>query len=251
VARRLVLFTLAALLAACAPTTQQTATPAALPRLAVTPALAPWLNARLTTYAEEQGLPGFEVDILPPAAALESAQRGEVAAVIGALHPPSSWFAASLGREGVVVIVNPRNPVRALSEEQLAGLFSGRSARWEQAGFALAVQCIIPLAGDETRVLFETQVLPQLRMTSTALLAPSPAAAVSLVAEERGAVGFIPFSEGLQGVVAVSIEGVTADAESITQGRYPLTMQVLALAPREPSGVVRQWLAWLQGQLGP
>ncbi len=39
-----------------------------------------------------------------------------------------------MARDAITLIVHPDNPVRALSSEQVRGIFAGRITRWEQLG---------------------------------------------------------------------------------------------------------------------
>ncbi len=234
---------------ACAAPATPAATPTAVPRAAVSEALAPWLIQRARTFVEKQGPLPFDLESLPPQAALEGAADGQFAFVITAWPPPQGWFATPLGTEGVAVVVHPDNKIRELSLPELGDLFSGRLESWEAlGGEAQRVQPVLPLPGDESRQLLQSLALGDLRPTTNTLLAPTAAAALTLVAEDPGAIGLLPLSALSSQVRAVRVEGALPATSTVSDGRYPLTLQVLAVAPQEPHDALRDWLVWLQSQ---
>jgi hypothetical protein len=239
-----------ALAAACAPAPEASPTPQPLlPLVGVTPALEPLVAGWIADYADENGVPAFDLTILPLAAAEEDALANRIVVLVAAAEPPPGWFATPLGHEGVAVIVHPQNPVRDLALEDLGALFSGEVPGWGSlAGTALVVQPVVPFPGDELRSLFQDRVMQTRRIASSARLAPSPSMMGDLVAEEAGSIGLLPWSAVDDRVVVVRIEGALPSETTIGNGTYPLIAQVLALAPQEPQGAVREWLVWMQAR---
>ena len=229
--------------------------PAPLPRVATSPALETWVSQRVLAFRDSRPGSGyadlgFSVEILPPEAALQAAADGEVVLAVLALDPPAEWFGTPLGRLGISVVVHPGNPVRELSLMELRDLLAGRTQSWQVLGdYSEVVQPIIPLAGDELRLAVQQTALEGERYTLASLLAPSPPAMVSLVAEQPGALGLLPVTELTDQVRTLRIEGQLPTELATDQGRYPLWMQIVAMAPAEPAGAVREWLGWLQSNL--
>ena len=251
-AKRLLWTLLVVLLASCAgaPTELPPAVP--LPRLVTTPALEPWVSQWIAAYHTAQGQLGFSVDVLPPAAALEDAEDDAVELVVAGIEVPSSWFATPLGIEGIAVLVHPDNPVRNFSFGDLASLFAGRVRAWEELGGSMgSVQVVIPLAGDEVRLHFEGLVMQGSSTTSTALLAPSPTAMISIIAANPLAIGYVPMSLTDEDVRVVRVEDVMPGEANLAGGTYPLTLEVIAMAPEEPGGALRDWLVWMQAEQIP
>lgn len=221
--------------------------PAPIGRVVTTPGLYAPVSGWVAGYHASHGQSLFRLDILPPAAALKAVEEGEADLLVAGIEPPAGWFVTPLGKEGIAVIVNPEIPVRSFSIETLADLFTGRIASWEVLGGpASAVQPVVPLGGDELRARFEGLVLSGSPSTPAAYLAPSPEAMVSLVGESAGAIGVLPLSALSESVRVVRVDGVLPGPSTIASGSYPFTLDVLALAPREPEGVLREWLVWVQ-----
>jgi hypothetical protein len=228
------------------------AIPAPLPSVAVTPALEAWVSQRVLAFRETQqgsgyaGL-GFTLETMPPEAALAAAEDGEVVLTVAGMDPLPGWFATPLGQLDVAVVVHPANPVRELSLPELRDLFVGRTQSWQNlAGYAEAVQPIIPLNGDELRLAVLEAALAGERYTLASLLAPSAPAMIQLVVENQGALGMLPLPEVSEEVRTLRIEGELPQELAGEPDRYPLRVQIVAMAPEEPTGAVREWLGWLQ-----
>jgi len=226
--------------------------PPPLPRVATSPALETWVSRRVLAFRDSRPGSGyadlgFSVETLPPEAALQAAADGEVVLAVLALDPPTGWFGTPLGRLGISIVVHPGNPVRELSLMELRELLVGRTQSWQVLGnYSEVVQPVIPLTGDELRLAVQQAALEGERYTLASLLAPSPPAMISLVAEQPGALGLLPLSELTDEIRSLRIEGQLPTEQATEQGSYPLWVQIVAMAPAEPVGAVREWLGWLQ-----
>jgi undecaprenyl-diphosphatase len=226
--------------------------PPPLPRVATSPALETWVSRRVLAFRDSRPGSGyadlgFSVETLPPQAALQAAADGEVVLAVLALDPPTGWFGTPLGRLGISIVVHPGNPVRELSLMELRELLVGRTQSWQVLGnYSEVVQPVIPLTGDELRLAVQQAALEGERYTLASLLAPSPPAMISLVAEQPGALGLLPLPELTDEIRSLRIEGQLPTEQATEQGSYPLWVQIVAMAPAEPVGAVREWLGWLQ-----
>jgi phosphate transport system substrate-binding protein len=250
VAKRLLSTMLLVLLASCAGSATELPPATPLPRLATTPALEPWVSHWIAAYRTAGGSLGFEVEVLPPAAALEAAEEGDAALVVAGIEAPDGWFASPLGIEGIAVLVHSGNAVRSFSLGELASIFAGRTRSWTDLGGSEGnVQPVIPLAGDEARLRFETLVMGGVSSTSYALLAPSPAIMTSAIASDPLTIGYVPLSQAVGEARIVRVDGLLPGEANLADGSYPLRIEVVAMAPGEPSGSLRDWIAWVQAEL--
>ena len=239
----------ASYLSACAPA----ATPAPTPvvqQVIRTPAFADLVKTWFDGYLQINPDSYITLVSQPPETALASLEGATGDVVIGGLTPPAGWFATPLSEDGIVVVVHPDLHLRDLSIDELAAIFTGRLSSWESlADIDLQIQPVIPLPGDEVRAAFQSTVMSGQRFTNNALLGPSPAAVLQLVDENEGAVGFLPYSAVDEKARPIRVEGTLPGPATIHDGRYPLPISILAIAPQEPSGEIRAWLAWLQSEL--
>ena len=238
----------AILLAACVSSTPETApaVPTPFPEIATTPELETWVTERILSFRETQesdSLIGFGLQVFALPAALESAEALGSVLVGTSAEPPPGWFATPLGKDPVVFVVNAGNPLRDLAAEEIIDIFTGRTDNWQSLGGPdLTIQAIVPLQGTETRSYLQQTLLGDRKFTSSALLGPIPEAVLKLVQEDLGAIGFLPLSAVCGDVSLLSIDG----HDPVQATRYPFIIEVLGIAPEEPGGIVRNWLAWLQ-----
>lgn len=239
----------ASYLGACAPAATPTPTPV-VQQVIRTPAYADLVKTWFDGYLQVSPDSFISLVTQPPETALASLEDGTGDVIIGGLTPPADWFATPLSEDGIVVVVHPDLRVRDLSIDELAAIFTGRLSSWDSlADVDLQIQPVIPPPGDEIRAAFQSTVISGQRFTNNALLGPTPAAILQLVDENEGAVGFLPYSAIGEKVRPIRVEGILPGTATIHDGRYPLPISILAIAPQEPSGEVRAWLAWLQSEL--
>lgn len=238
----------AIVLSACASSTPETPPPlpTPFPEIATTSELETWATERILSFRETKetnSFIGFGLQTLALAAALESAEAENSELIITSVEPPAEWFATPLGNQPVVFIVSVDNPQRDLTSDDVINILTGRVDNWQELGGPdLAIQPVIPLEGAETRSYLQQGFLGDRRFTSSALLGPSPEAMISLVQDNLGAIGILPLSAISGDVGLVSIDG----RDPLEGNGYPFVLEVLGIAPKEPSGIVREWLAWLQ-----
>jgi phosphate transport system substrate-binding protein len=133
-----------------------------------------------------------------------------------------------IARDGLAIVVNPKNPVASLSIEQLRALFAGRIADWhEVGGKGGPVRPITREEGSGTRESFVRLVMGNERISRRSLTQESNGAVKELVKGDPAAIGYM--SLGLVGadLKAVAIEGARPTVENVLAGRYHLVRPLL------------------------
>jgi len=234
----------AAGVAACA--APPTATPRAVPRVYTSPYAVPIVRPWAEKYLAETGAPlPFDLDPRPRSAALDLAPTHPGSLLIFDGPPPSDWFVTPLDAVPVVILVHADNPLRDLAPSDLTNLFARRTARWGTLGGSdVEVQPILPLPGEPVRDWFEDAVMRGTPVWPGAWLAPTPEAMLTLVASDPGAVGFLLGTDVPADLTTIRVQGL-----SPTEVGYPFQLQLLAFAPQEPTGGVREWLGWVQARV--
>ena len=128
----------------------------------------------------------------------------------------------TLALDGIAIIVNPQNPVKDLTLEQIAKIYTGEITNWKDVGGNDAEIVLIGReAGSGTRDGFESVtgtseacVLAQ-ELTSTG-------AVISAVAANPNAIGYASLSavEGQDGIKALKVNGVDCSEETVLDGTY-------------------------------
>ena len=217
-----------------------------------TPAYETWVKEFVQAYWDIEPDNGIIPQVHPLEQNLIFLDDGEIEMVIAASSDVDGWFATPLFTDAIAVLIHPELELSELSLDELYDIFFGSVDRWTTiTGDDLMIQQIIPIEGDEIREAFQKDVLKGSRFTSNALLAPHPEAALALLESEPGAIAIVPRSALPAGQTALLIEGVQLSPSTIESDRYPLTLEVNAIAPEEPTGAMRRFLGWLQAQLNP
>ena len=140
--------------------------------------------------------------------------------------------AYQIGSEELLVILNPQNPINALTAEQVRGLFTGQVLNWREIkGSNAPVQVWVFSSGEDVQQIFDQIALGGSPTTSTARLAAGPDEMTQAIASDVNAVGILT-----RHWKAVNVSAVYTVA----------SVPVLALTPAEPQGAVQELLACLQ-----
>ena len=142
--------------------------------------------------------------------------------------------AYQIGEEDILVIVNPQNPVKVLTVEQMRGLFTGQTSNWQGVGGSNAtVQVWVYSPGEDIQQIFDTAALGGSRISSNARLATSPDEMAKAIAADVNAVGIL--TRHWKG-------------SNVTDAFTAVTAPVLALTKAEPQGTVQDLIACLQNR---
>lgn len=125
--------------------------------------------------------------------------------------------------DGIAVVVDPANTVVDLTKEQLISVYTGETKNWSELGGADAPIVVVGReASSGTRSAFE-ELLEIEDACIYASELDSTGAVIAKVAATPGAIGYVSLDAINETVVAVSLEGVAANAENIKAGNYFLS----------------------------
>ncbi len=170
-------------------------------------------------------------------------------------HP--YWF-NPVALDGLVLIVQPDNPVRDLTLGQIQAIFSGRLTNWQMVGGPDLP--IIPITRERdsgARAIFNRRVMADQRLTINAVIQPTNPGLIRAVAAQPGAIGYTMMgalprvtTDPAEAVRWLSIEGVSPNPLTTADQSYPLTTPLYWVSLAEPQGEWRAFLAWLQSEAG-
>ena len=147
-----------------------------------------------------------------------------------------------LALDGVAVVVHPDNPVRDLSRETLAALFTGDILRWTQAGGEDRPVAVYGReAGSGTRTAFEAALGIADRCAYRNECCSS-GDVVGGVASNPNAIGYVSLSALSDLVDALAVDGVPCTLETVRAGTYPLRRPFLLVTRGEPAGAAGDFL---------
>ena len=139
-----------------------------------------------------------------------------------------------IARDGLAIVVNPKNTVTHLTVAQLRGLFSGSIQNWKEVGGSDSpVRPITREEGSGTRESFVHLVMEKERISRSALTQESNGAVKELVKGDPAAIGYM--SLGLVGTElnAVTVDGVAPSVANVLAGTYKLARPFLFITKGE------------------
>jgi phosphate transport system substrate-binding protein len=161
-------------------------------------------------------------------------------AIIGREISDEERFAARRGRlaveatrwarDGLAIVVHPSNPVDRIAFDDLREIYSGKLVSWSAlGGTERRIVPVVQRTETGATQFFVDQVLAGEPLTAPAVIAADDSATAARVAADPAAIGFVslPFSsQGVKALAVTRVKGlpyVDLDAQSVYEGRYPLT----------------------------
>ncbi len=203
----------------------------------------------------EERTPGVRVDVegCPMDRTLADTRSG--LADLGMLGRPllpaeTGFLSFAVARDGVAILVNRDNPVRQLTNAQLAGLLTGVYRSWRDVGGPprqVALAC--PSDGRAIRdvVLRHFHLEPSKVPTDPGV--GSSEQAIQAVANHPFAIGYASLGAAEAAakrlpVRLLPLEGVPATLANVRNGRYPLSRPLLVLTREPPRGLAGELIAF-------
>lgn len=163
--------------------------------------------------------------------------------------------ATTVAKDGLAVVVNPKNPIDGVSMAQLAKLFSGAQT-WKEIGGSSAK--VITAGRDSssgTYVFFQDTVLKGKRYRQDMLTLPSNNAICQTVAQDEGAVGYVGLAFAKEfaakhKVKIIPVSGVMPSEETVRSGKYALWRPLYCYTNGRPGGVIGDYLKFCKSDEG-
>jgi len=163
-------------------------------------------------------------------------------------------WSVEITKDGLAIIVNPNNPVKNLTLEQLRGVYAADIINWGQLGGPdKKIHIITREEGSGTRSAFEELVMGNRRISPRAIVQDSNGAVRQLVADDSYSIGFISLGlvdVGERPVKALQIDGADASRDNVINGSYSLFRSFLFVAKSEPAESVMHFIDYIRSPVG-
>ncbi|HWR40551.1 MAG TPA: phosphate ABC transporter substrate-binding protein [Patescibacteria group bacterium] len=148
-----------------------------------------------------------------------------------------------IGKDAVVIVSNPANPLANLSRRQLQGIFGGQVTNWSQAGGNNASITVVGRkVGSTTRKGMEEMVMEGIDFAKSATLLESADAVFKTVAADPNAIGYLALKDVHDGVRALRVDDVSVSRETILSGRYPLSRDFFLVIYDKPKNAIQNFV---------
>lgn len=153
--------------------------------------------------------------------------------------------------DAIVPVVNPENPVKNLSVEQLQKIFTGKIGNWKELGGTDAK--IVLVSRDTSSGTYETWeslVMKKQRITPRALLQASNGAVVQIISTNPKAIGYVGIGYLGSKIKALQIDGVDASTDTVLTKKWPLARELYLYTNGEPVGETKKLIDYSLGSEG-
>jgi phosphate transport system substrate-binding protein len=163
--------------------------------------------------------------------------------------------ATTVAKDGLAVVVHPRNPLKGVTMAQLAKLYQNAQSWKEIGGDNKKVVVIGRDSSSGTYVFFQDTVLRGRRYRPDMLTLPSNNAICQAVSQDQGAVGYVGLAfakefAAKKKIKIIAVDGVVASDEVVKNGKYHLWRPLYCYTNGRRGGLVADYLKFVTGPEG-
>lgn len=160
-----------------------------------------------------------------------------------------------VARDGVGMIVHKDNPVRALTDDQVIAIYTGKITNWKEIGGKDAAITVVSKAeGRSTLEVFlhyfklkNTDIKPQVVIGDNEQ-------GIKTIAGNRNAIGYVSIgtaeydeSQGVP-IALLPIGGIPASTESVRNGTFPISRPLHIVTRTPPTGLAKAFIEFAQSK---
>jgi phosphate transport system substrate-binding protein len=165
-----------------------------------------------------------------------------------------------VARDGIAVVVNPKNPVKELDMQQIAQIYTGAYTKWNQAGGNdKGILVFSRESSSGTYAFFQEHVLKNKDYTPKTKLMPATSAIIESVSTDEDAIGYVGLGYAVAAGKKIKIIGVKADAnspavmpsdETVTSGQYSISRPLYLYVPAKTNTEVTAFVDFCLSDAG-
>ena len=163
----------------------------------------------------------------------------------------TSLWSIEIARDGIAIIINPKNPITNLTLQQVADIYDGKTTNWDQIGGKKGeIDVFTREDGSGTRSSFESLVMAKNQIMARAMVENSNGAIRQLVADDPAAVGYISLGLVDNTVKALDLGSIVPSRAHVVDGTYNLSRPFLFLSLKPPTGLVKDFIDFTMSAQG-
>ncbi len=153
--------------------------------------------------------------------------------------------------DGVAAVTNPKNPVRALSTQQLQDIFSGKIVSWKEvSGEDQSINVYTRDTASGTRSVFWKKALKKSDITAKANVVVSNGAMKTAVNNDPYSIGYVSVGFIDPGVAPLFLDGIDPTMDAVKSGRYKVARGLFSNTKGEARGIAKKFIDYLMGPDG-
>ncbi len=148
--------------------------------------------------------------------------------------------------DGVAVVVNPANPVSAMTKQQLKDVFAGRITNWKELGGEDAsISLYVREDGSGTRETFEERALDKGTSVQSANVVNSNGSMKTAIAQDKNAIGYVGIGHLDSGIKGITLDGMVPSQENASNGTYKVTRLLYMNTKGDPQGLTALFIDYI------
>ncbi len=153
--------------------------------------------------------------------------------------------------DGVAAVTNPKNPVNALSTQQLKDIFSGKILSWKEVGGDdKFINVYTRDKASGTRSVFWKKALKKSDITAKANVVVSNGAMKTAVNNDPYSIGYVSVGFIDKGVAPLTLDGIAPTMDAVKSGQYKVARGLFSNTKGEATGLAKKFIDYLLGPDG-
>lgn len=156
-----------------------------------------------------------------------------------------------IAMDGLCVVVNPKNPIKNLTKQQIKDIYTGKISNWQEVG-GLNEKIII-VSRDTSSGTFEAfseLVLDKVKVRPDALMQASNQAIVSIVSSNVKAIGYVGLGYVSSLVKIVEVDSITPSKDTVLNNKYPISRPLFMYTNGSPKGLAKEFIDFIKSPQG-
>lgn len=157
--------------------------------------------------------------------------------------------------DGVGIILNKKNPVKSLTDEQIVGIYTGKITNWSEVGGPKERITVVNKAeGRSTLELFLHHFKLKNSQIKAQVVIGDNQQGIKTVLGNVGAIGYVSIGtaeyEAGQGasIKLLPMAGVDASVANVKNGRFPLARPLNLVTKAEPVGLTKRFIDFARSE---
>lgn len=155
-----------------------------------------------------------------------------------------------IAKDGLTIFVNPENPVRNFTMEELKNIFTCRISNWRELGGEDApINAFTRHPNSGTYLYFKEHILEGEDYCESTIIGTSTEKLVEIVLEDPYAISYggIGYTDER---ISASINGIKATNENVINDNYPISRYLHFYTLDTPEGAAKRFIDWVLSSEG-
>jgi phosphate transport system substrate-binding protein len=157
-------------------------------------------------------------------------------------------------KEPFAVIVNPGNPIKSLTKDQIKGIFTGSITSWSQVGWAAggSIKVASRIGTSGTLATFRTLFLDGSAVASSAVALASNGLDRTFVSRNKNGISFVTYAYtvGTTKIRPLRVSNVAPTLQNVITKRYLYWDYQFLVTKGDPAGDAKTFIDWVRSAKG-